>query len=78
MENGSLVLVEDWVGITGLIVFAVAYVFVVLEEFSHLRKSKPVLLAAGIIWALIGYEYASNNLIHAAEAAASRWEPLRY
>ena len=73
MEIGSLVLVEDWVGIAALIVFAVAYVFVVLEEFSHLRKSKPVLLAAGIIWALIGYEYASNNLIHAAEAAVEHF-----
>tara|TARA_B100001123_G_scaffold296211_3_gene330426 strand:+ start:16284 stop:17645 length:1362 start_codon:yes stop_codon:yes gene_type:complete len=73
VEIGSLVLVEDWVGIAALIVFAVAYVFVVLEEFSHLRKSKPVLLAAGIIWALIGYEYASNNLIHAAEAAVEHF-----
>ena len=39
MEIGSLVLVEDWVGIAALIVFAVAYVFVVLEEFSHKKGS---------------------------------------
>lgn len=73
MEVGSLVLVEDWIGIAALIVFAVAYVFVVLEEFSHLRKSKPVLLAAGLIWALIGYEYASNDLTHAAEVAVEHF-----
>ena len=60
---------ENWVGIAALILFAVAYVLVVLEEFTHLKKSKPVLLAAGIIWALIGYEYASQSLNHAAEAA---------
>ncbi len=68
-ETGTLELVESWVGITALILFAVAYVFVVIEEFTHLKKSKPVLLAAGIIWALVGYEYASHNLVHAAEAA---------
>jgi NhaD family Na+/H+ antiporter len=41
------------VGITALIIFAVAYALVMAEEFTHLRKSKPVILAAGIIWALI-------------------------
>jgi Na+/H+ antiporter NhaD/arsenite permease-like protein len=73
VEVGSLVLVEAWVGIAALILFATAYVFVVLEEFSHLRKSKPVLLAAGLIWALVGYEYASHNLIHAVEAAVDHF-----
>lgn len=66
---GELELVENWVGIAALLLFATAYVLVVLEEFTHLRKSKPVLLAAGIIWALIGYEYASHNLNHAVEGA---------
>ncbi|MCC6241413.1 MAG: sodium:proton antiporter NhaD [Gemmatimonadaceae bacterium] len=28
-----------------------------LEERLHLRKSKPVIVAAGIIWALIGWRY---------------------
>ncbi len=69
MEAGALELVEGWVGIVALILFAGAYVLVVAEEFIHLKKSKPVLLAAGVIWALIGYEYASHNLIHAAEDA---------
>lgn len=39
-------------GVAALIVFLVAYCLVVAEEFIHLRKSKPVLLAAGIIWIL--------------------------
>ena len=68
-EGGTLELVEDWVGIVALILFAVAYVLVIAEEFTHLKKSKPVLLAAGLIWAVVAYEYASHNLIHAAEAA---------
>ena len=52
-----------------LIVFVIAYGFVMVEEFTHLRKSKPVILAAGIIWAIIGWVYASNGMTHAAEAA---------
>ena len=68
-EDGTLELVEDWVGIVALILFTAAYVLVIIEEFTHLKKSKPVLLAAGLIWALVGYEYASQNLIHAAEEA---------
>ena len=34
-------------------IFAVAYLFVVLEEQLHLRKSIPVILAAGVIWVLV-------------------------
>ncbi len=68
-EDGTLELVGHWVGLVALILFAVAYVLVIIEEFTQLKKSKPVLLAAGLIWALVAYEYASQNLIHAAEAA---------
>jgi Na+/H+ antiporter NhaD/arsenite permease-like protein len=34
-------------------IFAVAYAMVMLEERLHLRKSVPVMLAAGVIWVLI-------------------------
>lgn len=40
-------------GIIALVIFGVAYVAVVCEEYIHLRKSKPVILAAGLIWALV-------------------------
>ena len=56
-------------GFTALVVFIVAYGFVMAEEFTHLRKSKPVLLAAGIIWAMIAVVYANHGLPHAAEQA---------
>ena len=57
------------VGYAALAIFVIAYLFVMAEEFTHLRKSKPVILAAGIIWALIGYVYVSNGMNHTAEAA---------
>ncbi len=40
-----------------------------VEEFTHFRKSKPVILVAGLIWGIIGWVYASNGITHAAEAA---------
>jgi Na+/H+ antiporter NhaD/arsenite permease-like protein len=46
-----------WTGILSLVVFAVAYVLVISEETIHLRKSKPVMVAAGIIWALVAIAY---------------------
>ncbi|HXC58190.1 MAG TPA: sodium:proton antiporter NhaD [Steroidobacteraceae bacterium] len=35
-------------------VFVLAYVLVIAEEFTQLRKSKPVILCAGVIWVLVG------------------------
>ncbi len=43
------------VGIISIILFIIAYAFVMTEEVTHLRKSKPVLFAAGIIWAMIAW-----------------------
>ncbi len=57
-------LTTAWVGIAALVVFLLAYLVVIGEEFLHIRKSKPVLIAAGVIWALIGWRYAN-----AADAA---------
>lgn len=57
------------VGYAALAIFVLAYLLVMAEEFTHLRKSKPVILAAGIIWALIGYVYVSHGMNHQAEAA---------
>ena len=67
--SSSLDLTSHMAGYLALIVFVIAYVFVMVEEFTHLRKSKSVILAAGIIWAIIGWVYASNGITHAAEAA---------
>ena len=62
-------LTNHWVGFASLAVFVIAYALVMAEEYIHLRKSKPVIIAAGIIWAIIGYIYAANGFTHEAEAA---------
>lgn len=38
-----------------LLVFFVSYLFVMTEEKTQLRKSKPVMLGAGIMWITIAY-----------------------
>ena len=39
--------------ILAVLIFVAAYALVIAEEFIHLRKSKPVLVAAGAIWILV-------------------------
>ncbi len=65
----TLNLTSSNIGYISLIIFAIAYLLVMAEEYTHLRKSKPVLFAAGIIWILIAYVYAQHGLTHAAEIA---------
>ncbi len=68
-SSETLDLTGHTVGILSLIIFSLAYLLVMSEEITHLRKSKPVLLAAGIIWAMIAAVYASHGMPHAAEVA---------
>ncbi len=44
-------------GYMGVLFFVLAYSLVPLEHNIHLRKSKPVLLAAGVIWILVALAY---------------------
>lgn len=68
--GGTLLnLTNHWVGFAAIGIFAVAYVLVILEEQIHLRKSKPVLLAAGLIWMLIAFTYNANEMPHEVESA---------
>nr|WP_290619496.1 MULTISPECIES: sodium:proton antiporter NhaD [unclassified Arsukibacterium] len=60
--TGDLNLTLSPVGIISLVVFVLAYVLVMAEEKLHLRKSKPVLVAAGIIWALVAWRYMQDDL----------------
>ncbi len=71
MASGGerLDLTTNIVGYISIAIFVIAYLFVMLEEKTHLRKSKPVLLAAGFIWILIAYVYKSHGLPHEAEVA---------
>ncbi len=68
-ELQPTVATSDWIGPAVIAIFFAAYVLVVTEEITHLRKSKPVMLAAGLIWALIGWQAASQGLGDVAEKA---------
>jgi Na+/H+ antiporter NhaD/arsenite permease-like protein len=57
---------DHWIGYVAVAVFLSAYALVIVEESFHLRKSKPVMVAAGAIWILTAIAYASQNQSHAA------------
>jgi len=67
--GARLDLTVSWVGLTSIVVFVLAYALVIAEEFTQLRKSKPVILAAGLIWGLIGLTYAQVGIEQTAEEA---------
>ncbi len=67
--TNNLSLTDSTVGYLALTLFAIAYLLVMGEEKLHLRKSKPVLVAAGLIWGMIGYVYTQNGMSEVAEAA---------
>jgi Na+/H+ antiporter NhaD/arsenite permease-like protein len=52
---------DHWSGYLAIAVFLAAYVLVIVEENIHLRKSKPVMVAAGAIWILTAIAYASQH-----------------
>ncbi|MGY2574589.1 sodium:proton antiporter NhaD [Vibrio sp. C8] len=67
--NHGLNLTHSYFGYAAVIIFVFAYVLVTLEEYLKLRKSKPVLLAAGLIWAMIGYVYQQQGATEIAREA---------
>jgi len=68
-ESNLIDLTGHWIGYLAIAIFILAYLLVMAEEYTHLRKSKPVILAAGIIWAIIAWYYASHGIAHEAEIA---------
>jgi NhaD family Na+/H+ antiporter len=58
-----------WAAILCVIIFVLAYSLVIAEEALHLRKSKPVMVAAGAIWVVVAIVYANTGDTHTAEAA---------
>jgi Na+/H+ antiporter NhaD/arsenite permease-like protein len=68
----KLDLTTHWAGIASLVIFIAAYVAVVFEEPLKMRKSKPVMLAAGLIWALVGIAYAMAGQSDVAHDEALR------
>ncbi len=66
-------LTSHWVGIVSLVIFVAAYAVVISEEHTHIRKSKPVLLAAGMMWALLAWYHAGAGLAAETEEALERF-----
>jgi Na+/H+ antiporter NhaD/arsenite permease-like protein len=69
--TGHLAMADSPLGIAALLVFLAAYAFVVLEERLHLRKSKPVMVGAAVIWALIGWHAAGDPAVGSDFAATA-------
>lgn len=66
-------LTHTTMGYVAIFFFVAAYSLVIFEEQLHLRKSKPVMMAAGLIWILVALTYrqlgiapetAHNAIIH--------------
>jgi NhaD family Na+/H+ antiporter len=67
--QANIDLTDSIFGYLAITLFVIAYIFVMFEEQIHLRKSKPVLLAAGLIWVLIAIAYQGSDYVNAPEHA---------
>ncbi|MEO6080581.1 MAG: sodium:proton antiporter NhaD [Steroidobacteraceae bacterium] len=56
-----MLLPSSFEAVLALAVFAIAYGFVITEEFTQVRKSKPVVFAAGAIWILVAIAARSTE-----------------
>ncbi len=65
-------LTTHWSGLAVLFIFAAAYFLVICEEVIQMRKSKPVLVAAGLIWALVAIGYQTVGTPEAAHEAVNQ------
>jgi len=66
--NPQIILTHHWAGMVSLLVFVVGYLLVIFEETIHLRKSIPMMSAAGIIWILVAIAYAHSGNTHVLES----------
>jgi len=71
-------LTASTVGYICIAIFVFAYVLVIAEEYIELPKSKPVLLAAGIIWIIIAATYSSMGIDGEVVTQALRHNLLEY
>ncbi len=55
-------LTQHWAGYLALVVFAVAYILAMTEEVTELKKSKPMVFAASLIWIFIAVVYLNGGM----------------
>ena len=53
---------DTGLGYLAIAVFILAYVLVVTEEMTGLRKSKPLVVAAGLIWLIVAIAWKQARL----------------
>jgi Na+/H+ antiporter NhaD/arsenite permease-like protein len=58
-DGSGLNLTGTAYGIVAVIIFVIAYTLVIAEEKLHMRKSKPMIVGAGIIWVLVAMAFQS-------------------
>ncbi|RTE85476.1 MULTISPECIES: sodium:proton antiporter NhaD [Gammaproteobacteria] len=68
-STSSIDMTGTTIGTICIAIFVLAYALVMGEEKLHMRKSKPVLVAAGVIWILVGWAYTSQGHGELAEEA---------
>lgn len=54
-ESGMAALLHHPASYMAIAIFFVSYIFVLVEEKTSFRKSKPVMIAAALIWAMVSY-----------------------
>jgi len=54
-------LTGTWLGMLALAIFFAAYVLIISEEAIRLRKSKPIMVAAGFIWLLVAIAFIQQG-----------------
>ncbi|MEO8018274.1 MAG: sodium:proton antiporter NhaD [Pseudomonadota bacterium] len=54
-------------GLVALSLFVIAYALVIAEEFTEMRKSKPMVLAAGVLWLLVAVAWRASGIEGADE-----------
>jgi Na+/H+ antiporter NhaD/arsenite permease-like protein len=62
-------LTHHWAGYTIVFLFSIAYILAMLEEVTELRKSKPMVFAASLIWVIIAGIYAHGDMTKQAGIA---------
>ncbi|GAB6049138.1 sodium:proton antiporter NhaD [Methyloparacoccus murrellii] len=68
-SNVHLDLTHTWAGYFALTTITLAYIFAMLEDVTYLRKSKPMLLGASMIWIAILVTYRQHGGTHIAVKA---------
>jgi Na+/H+ antiporter NhaD/arsenite permease-like protein len=62
-------LTHHWAGYMIVLLFTIAYILAMLEELTDLRKSKPMVFAASLIWVIIAGIYVEGDMTQQAGIA---------